>query len=270
MSPRAVAKPATKAATPATKAAATPKPAAKATTKPATKAAAKPTPPSSPSRARPLRLAHRGDWRLAPENSLEALVLAAGTPGVDGVEFDVRLSRDGVPVLLHDQTLERVQGRDAAVADLTAPELREAGIPSLAEVLAALPPEAFLDVELKGPGHAKTTADALRAGRGTAPDRAVVSSFDEASLAAMAKALPDWPRWLNTVALDADAVKLATRLRCRAIAVQWKAVTAASLKRASAAGLEVAAWTVTRPPTVERLGGLGVIAVCVEGPALDG
>ena len=273
MSPRAAAKPATKAATkgpakPATKASA--KPAAKAATEPATNATAKAEPPTSPTPATPLRLAHRGDWRLAPENSLEALVLAAGTPGVDGVEFDVRLSRDGVPVLLHDETLERVQGRDEEVADLTAAELREAGIPSLAEVLAALPPEAFLDVELKGPGHAKATADALRAGRGKAPERAFVSSFDEASLAAMAKALPDWPRWLNAVALEADVVELATRLGCRAIAVQWKAVTAASLKRASAAGLEVAAWTVTRPPTVERLGGLGVTAVCVEGPALDG
>jgi len=257
MSPRAAAKPATK-------------PAAKLAAKPATKASAKAPSPSSAPPARPLRLAHRGDWRLAPENSLEALVLAAGTPGVDGVEFDVRLSRDGIPVLLHDETLERVQGRDDAVADLTAAELREAGIPSLAEVLAALPPEAFLDVELKGPGHAKATADALRAGRGKAPERAVVSSFDEASLAAMAKALPDWPRWLNAVALDADAIALATRLGCRAIAVQWKAVTAASLKRADAAGLQVAAWTVTRPPTVERLGGLGVIAVCVEGAALDG
>ena len=243
MSPRAVAKPATKRRNAGnegrrnagnegrTKAAS--KPAVKATTKSAAKAAAKPTPPPSASPARPLRLAHRGDWRLAPENSLEALVLAAGTPGVDGVEFDVRLSRDGVPVLLHDETLERVQGRDEAVADLTAAELREAGIPSLAEVLAALPPEAFLDVEIKGPGHAKATADALRAGRGKAPERAIVSSFDEASLAAMAKALPDWPRWLNAVALDADAVELATRLGCRAIAVQWKAVTAASLKRAA-------------------------------------
>ncbi len=241
----------------------------KAAAKPASEGAAKASPQARPP-AQPLRLAHRGDWRLAPENSLEALVLAAGTPGVDGVEFDVRLSRDGVPVLLHDETLERVQGRDEAVDALTAMALREAGIPSLAEVLAALPAEAFLDVELKGPSHAKATADALRAGRGRAPERAVVSSFDEASLVAMGKALPEWPRWLNAVDLDADAVSLATILGCRAIAVQWKAVTAASLKRASAAGLAVAAWTVTRPPTVERLGALGVIAVCVEGPALDG
>ena len=116
-----------------------------------------------------LRLAHRGDWRLARENSLEALVFAAGMEGVDGVEFDVRLAKDGVPVLLHDETLERVQGRDAAVGDLTAAELREDGIPTLELVLATLPAEAFLDVELKGPGHGAATADVLRAGRGKAP-----------------------------------------------------------------------------------------------------
>ena len=48
---------------------------------------------------RPLRLAHRGDSRVAPENTLEALLAAMRIPGCDGVEFDVRLSRDGVPVL---------------------------------------------------------------------------------------------------------------------------------------------------------------------------
>ena len=217
-----------------------------------------------------LRIAHRGDWRLAPENSLEALILAAGIDGVDGVEFDVRLSRDGVPVLLHDETLERVQGRDAAVTDLTAAELRAAGIPSLAEVLAALPKETFLDVELKGPGHGAATADVLRAGRGKAPKRAVVSSFDEASLAAMKDLVPGWPRWLNAVDLSPQILATATGFGCRAVAVQWKAITAASLKGARTAGLGVAAWTVTRPPSVERLAGLGVVACCIEGAALDG
>ncbi len=217
-----------------------------------------------------LRIAHRGDWRLAPENSLEALVLAAGIDGIDGVEFDVRLSRDGVPVLLHDETLERVQGRDAAVTDLTASELRGAGIPSLAEVLAALPKETFLDVELKGPGHGAATADALRVGRGKAPRRAVVSSFDEASLAAIKNLVPGWPRWLNALELGAETLATATGLGCRAVAAQWKAITPASLKGARAAGLEVAAWTLTRPPSVERLAGLGVIACCIEGAALDG
>ena len=221
--------------------------------------------------ARPmLRLAHRGDWRLAPENSLEALILAAGTDGIDGVEFDVRLSRDGVPVLLHDETLARVQGREEAVWDLSAADLRGAGIPSLAEVLAALPKDATLDVELKGDGHADATADVLRAGRGKAPRHAVISSFDTASLQAMADRLPSWPRWLNATDLGPDTLATAKGLGCRAVAVLWGAITPASLKAARAAGLEVAAWTVTRPATFERLARQGVIAACVEGRAFDG
>ena len=50
----------------------------------------------------------------------------------------------------------------------------------------------------------------------------------------------------------------------------WGAITPATLKAARAAGLEVAAWTVTRPPTVARLESSGVIACCVEGAAFDG
>ena len=58
-----------------------------------------------------LRLAHRGDWRHAPENTIPALLAALQVPACGGLEFDVRLSADGVPVLLHDETLERVQRR---------------------------------------------------------------------------------------------------------------------------------------------------------------
>ena len=68
----------------------------------------------------PLRLAHRGDWRRAPENTIPALTAALEIAGCDGLEFDVRASADGVPVLLHDETLERVQGRPDRVDALTA------------------------------------------------------------------------------------------------------------------------------------------------------
>jgi glycerophosphoryl diester phosphodiesterase len=220
--------------------------------------------------ARPMRLAHRGDWRLAPENSLEALVLAAGTPGVDGVEFDVRLSRDGAPVLLHDATLTRVQHRDARVTELTADELRAVGVPTLAEVLDAIPPEVFLDIELKGDDHAKATAKVLRAGRGDAPERAVLSSFEGPTLATMADLLPGWTRWLIAEDLSPGTLSMAVGLGCRGISVLWGAITPASFKAARTAGLDVAAWTVTRTQTFERLGRLGVIACCVEGAALDG
>jgi glycerophosphoryl diester phosphodiesterase len=52
-----------------------------------------------------LRLAHRGDWRRAPENTLEAFRAALAIPACDGLEFDVRAAADGVPVVCHDETL---------------------------------------------------------------------------------------------------------------------------------------------------------------------
>ena len=112
----------------------------------------------------------------------------------------------------------------------------------------------------------------LRAGRGKAPRHAaIVSSFDEAALAAMAdRLLPDWPRWLNSTTSARTPSRRPPGLGCRAVAVQWRAISASAFKAARAAGLEVAAWTLTRPPSVERLAKLGVVAVCVEGAALDG
>jgi glycerophosphoryl diester phosphodiesterase len=219
--------------------------------------------------ARPLRLAHRGDWRRAPENSLGALVAAMAVPGCDGVEFDVRLSRDGVPVLVHDETLARVQGRPARVADLTAAELAEAGVPALEAALRALPPTAFLDVELKGDDHGEATVAVLRAARGEAPGRAVISSFEGPTLATMAERLPGWTRWLNADDLAPATLSLAVGLGCRGVAVLWGSITSATLRRAHDAGLDVAAWTVRRRATFDRLARLGVVAACVEGAALE-
>ena len=217
-----------------------------------------------------LRLAHRGDWRRAPENTLEALLAAIAVPGCDGVEFDVRLSRDGVPVLLHDDTLARAHRHHGRVGDLHVAELHTYGIPTLAAVLGALPAGAFLDIELKGDDHGEATAAVLRGGRGPAPGRAVVSSFEPPTLAAMAGVLPGWTRWLNASDLRPETISLAAGLGCRGLSVLWGAITPAALRTARSAGLEVAAWTVTRRPTYERLARLGVVAACVEGAALDG
>jgi glycerophosphoryl diester phosphodiesterase len=216
----------------------------------------------------PLRLAHRGDSRAAPENSLEALLAATRIPGCDGVEFDVRLSRDGVPVLLHDETLRRVQRRPGRVDDLDVAALAEAGIPTLADVLEALPGSTFIDVELKGDAHGEATAAVLRAGRGAAPSRALVSSFEPATLDTMRSLLPGWRRWLNAEDLAPATLSLALGLGCSGVSVLWGGITGAAYRRATDVGLDVAAWTVRRPATVERLGRLGVVACCVEGDAL--
>lgn len=220
--------------------------------------------------ARALRLAHRGDWRVAPENTLAALAAALAVAGCDGLEFDVRVSRDGVPVVLHDATLARVQGRHERADALTAAELADAGIPTLAVALAAIPGDAFLDVELKGEAHGDATADVFRAARGEASARVVISSFEPPALVAMGDRLPGWARWLNATDLGPSTLSLALGLGCRGVSVLWPTITPVRFRAARAAGLEVAAWTVRRRATFDRLERLGVVACCVEAAALDG
>jgi glycerophosphoryl diester phosphodiesterase len=216
-----------------------------------------------------LRLAHRGDWRRAPENTIAAFLTALDVPGCDGLEFDVRAAAGGVPVVIHDETLDRVQGAARRVALLTPDELAVHGVPTLEEVLAAVPRRAFLDVELKGdPGRG--AVDVLTAGRGPGLERAVVSSFQPATLERVGRLAPSWPRWLNARDLEPATIQMAVALECRGIAAQWRAIDARSAARVREAGLDLAAWTVRRRPTYSRLERLGVVAICAEAAALDG
>ena len=218
---------------------------------------------------RTLRLAHRGDWRRAPENTLGAFAAALAVPGCDGVELDVRRSGDGVAVCYHDDTLTRVHGIDRRVDDLTANELEDVGIPTLERVLTTIPRRAFLDIELKG-DHGRSVFETIVGGRGPALERAVISSFDVGTLARIGGYAPAWPRWLNTRDGRHDTIETAIRLGCRGIAVEWHAIDRALLASAAVAELDVVAWTVRRRPTYSRLERLGVVAICAEASALDG
>ena len=218
---------------------------------------------------RALRLAHRGDWRRAPENTLPALLAACAIPGCDGVEFDVRLSADGVPILLHDRTLARVQGRPETPGELTAAALEALGVSALEDVLTAVPRRAFLDVELKG-DLGRAVVEVLAAGRGADLHNAVVSSFDASALERVGGLAPAWPRWLNAHDLEPTTISTAVELRCAGISASWRAIDAAAAAKVRAVGLDLAAFTVRRRPTFDRLAGLGVVAVCVEAAALDG
>jgi glycerophosphoryl diester phosphodiesterase len=216
-----------------------------------------------------LRLAHRGDWRRETENTLAAFAAALAVPACDGLEFDVRVSADGVPVVYHDDTLQRIHGRPDRVDSLPAAALWDLGIPTLADLLVTVGRHAFLDIELKvDPGP--TIVEVLASGRGPALSDAVVSSFDLAALQRVAHLAPAWPRWFNSQTLDASTVATALGLGCRGVVVAWRALDRRSVRMAQAAGLDVAAYTVRRRPTFDRLARLGVIAVCVEAAALDG
>lgn len=137
----------------------------------------------------PLLFAHRGCSAQAPENTLAAfrLVLEQGIPGV---EFDVRASKDGEPVVVHDPTLHRIAGTGASVSDLPFRELCEtdAGswfspdfgrerVPHLEEVLGLLGDAVYYDIELKVVnGDLAYRVDKLLEAAGLRR-RAVISSF---------------------------------------------------------------------------------------------
>jgi glycerophosphoryl diester phosphodiesterase len=189
-------------------------------------------------------------------------------PACDGLEFDVRASRDGIPVLYHDATLTRVHGRPGAVADLSTSELDALGVPTLAAVLQAVPRRAFLDIELKVE-LGRTLIEVLAAGRGPALSNAVISSFDERAVRRVRELAPRWPTWLNAVDLSPATIDRAIGLGCGGISVEWHAIDGPRVSQAHLAGLEVAAWTVVRRPTRARLARLGLVAICVDGAALN-
>jgi glycerophosphoryl diester phosphodiesterase len=190
-------------------------------------------------------------------------------PSCDGLEFDVRAAADGVPVVCHDETLLRMQGRSERVDALSSTALFDLGVPTLDDVLRVAGRRPFLDVELKvDPGP--VVVEVLAAGRGPELHNAVISSFSRAALQAVGRRAPTWPRWLNTTALDGPTVAIATALGCRGVSVEWHVIDGEGVRLARDAGLEVAAWTVRRRSTFDRLDRLGVVAVCVEASALDG
>lgn len=222
---------------------------------------------TSPRGARTLVLAHRGDHRRWIENTADALIDACRLPGIDGVEFDVRVAADGAPILIHDETLERTLGSALRTSETPALQLMRLGVPHLAAMLALLPPNAFLDIELKE-APTPVTLDVIRRARGEQLHRAVISSFQTSVLAEVRARQPHWTCWLNAVELNRWTIAAARAVGAAGISAMWPSVTRLTVAQARASGLDVAAWTVRRMPTRRRLERLGIGAVIVEGPAL--
>ncbi len=133
---------------------------------------------------------HRGLPGDGQENRLESFQ-AAFDAGADGVEFDVHLAADGVPMVIHDPRLDRTTGKPGRVDDFEAADLESLGLPRLETVLAKLGPgtltgKAILNVEFRdfslgNRGLEQKVAELVRAHG--AEDRVVFSSFNPLSLA---------------------------------------------------------------------------------------
>ncbi|MDX3097377.1 glycerophosphodiester phosphodiesterase [Streptomyces sp. ME01-24h] len=202
-----------------------------------------------------LAIAHRGDPHRHRENTLPSL-RSALRAGADAVEMDVRLTRDGVPVLLHDPTLKRLWGVPAPVAGLAADRLPP-GVPALSEALAALDGcRALVDLTL--PESADPVLSAVRdAGAG---DRTYYCGEAAAVLAVRDRdpAAEIALTWKTSAPVPP---LLLSEVRPRWINLPFGLVSAPLVRWARGEGLLVGAWTVDLRRTMRRLVRLGVDAV---------
>jgi len=224
--------------------------------------------------SRPLVFAHRGGAALAPENTIEAFDNGIAL-GADGIELDVRLSRDRIPVVHHDGTLERTTPLRGPVAARDADELGRARVPTLASVL-----ERYRDVriimELKGHDLdlAAAALDAVR--RAHAVDRVCIGSFGLRVVRAVRRLEPavatsaareevrwalyrSWCRWPVSRAAYAGYQVPEWSGATRIVSAQFVA-------DAHAAGLGVQVWTVDTEDVARRLLGFGVDALITDRP----
>ena len=238
--------------------------------------------------------AHRGGAGLAPENTRAAFAQAAAL-GVDGCELDVRLSKDGEVVVIHDATLERTTDADGPVSALTAAELarvdaghrfdsaagfpwrgRGEGVPRLAEILAAHPALPFI-VEIKGDDPTVARAALAVVQRACALDRVCFGGFADVTLAAIRAGEPGACTSAATEGIRAALYKSYVwwpigRVPYQAFQVPevanngTRVVSRRFIRAGRRAGLVVQVWTVNTPPDIARLKGWGIDGVITDRP----
>jgi MFS transporter, Spinster family, sphingosine-1-phosphate transporter len=228
----------------------------------------------------PLVQCHRGYHPAGvQENSLEAFRAAAGA-GAEMVELDVRLSSDGVPVVIHDADISRVSGRKGLVAALSAADLRTlANAPSLQEVLEDGACRGLLvNVELKADraasnGLERAVAAAVVAAG--AERRVIFSSFNPLALRRLAKLLPDVPRALLATAERARGNRfylrwmvLAFLARPHMLNYDGRHLTPALARSLAARKVPFAVWTVEEPAEARKFLALGAGSIISSLPKI--
>lgn len=233
-------------------------------------------------------IAHRGASHRAPENTLASLRLA-WEEGAPAAEVDVRLTRDGRIVLLHDENLQRTAGHPARVVETTLDELRKLDvgtwkdvsfanerIPTLEEAIEATPAGKTLVVEIKcGTEIVPALIEALRRS-GKSAGEVVLISFDYEVLKTLKREIPDYRvYWLLgyernhsmeemfstylTLAKDAglDGLNLS---------VEWP-LDESTAWRLREAGLRILVWTIDDPEVARHWIQLGATAITTNRPA---
>lgn len=228
----------------------------------------------------PLAVAHRGYSAVAPENTLAAIEAAIGT-GAEFLEVDTHATADGVPVVIHDGTVDRTTDGTGAVADLTAaaifdldagvrfsPAFAGQRVPTLGQVLDHIGGSGSrLLLEVKsGQNTAQVQSIVSEVLNRGMVDEVVLQSFDEQVLRDAREFAPDLARGLLRGLLDSDPVATAKSLD---VIAYNPIATALTIRRKlviqlNAAGIAVMPWTVNRAKQWASLADLGVDGIITD------
>jgi glycerophosphoryl diester phosphodiesterase len=212
-----------------------------------------------------LTVGHRGVMGVEPENTLRSF-RRAERAGLDQVELDLHLSKDGALVVMHDANVDRTTDGSGLIRDLTLDEIRtlDAGlgerVPVFEEVLDAV--AGPIQAEIKDVAAARALADALREHGATG--RVSVLSFHDEALAEIHALLPDVPTVLVAGAPGPHIVPRAQAVGARMVSLDLTHVSLDVMRRCQAAGIAVIAWTVNTAQdwALAR-------ALCLDGAVTD-
>ena len=213
-------------------------------------------------------IAHRGFAATAPENTIAAIQSAAEY--ADAVEFDVRRCGSGELVVIHDETIDRVTGGVGTVADSTLEELQchtvldsGDGVPTLEEMLDALPPRVEVNLEMKDTGIAADVLEAIE----SVENRVVTTSFLHDELRAIREIDRSQPTGLLVSRRLETPVTTAVELDCDVIGANyWRCLSTNLVPRAKTVNLEIHAWSLERRLTAKLLEWRGVDCVSADRP----
>lgn len=229
-------------------------------------------------------IAHRGAGADAPENTLAA-IRSAHEQGANWIEVDIKITYDGVPILMHDDTLDRTTTGQGPVAEKTWDDIQklrvsvEAGskyqqeaIPSLAEVIKLiLDLDMSLVAELKpclGRSKATTMVAMIELAKAW-PERAlspVISSFDMESLEMAAQLEPHWSRCLLLKEWDTDWRQKVSQAGACAVSLPESHLSQERVNEIVRLRIPLLAYTVNEPARAKELLAWGVTAVYADCP----
>jgi len=214
---------------------------------------------------------HRGAAALEPENTLRGIRRAMEI-GVDQVEVDIHLTRDGRLVVIHDETVDRTTNGHGRVRDLTFEEMRDldAGkgevVPTLEEVISLVKGKVTLQVELKGIGVEERAVEIVE--EAGIVDEVMFTSFRHPALKAVKEMNPSVQTGVLFYCLPIDPCRLALDAEAEAIHPNIQFVDREMARRAHVLGLKVFAWNADVEGEMRRVIGTGIDGLGSNRPDL--